>query len=94
MPERDDPKDPLYNKNSKKWVATVVQKIEIVVIRQNNKHGFISLGWDHHDEKIVVGILDDYDYYLTKKQKTYLKKKCLFMAKEMAIVMNKWDKLT
>lgn len=47
-------KFPQYNPESRKWIVFVVQDTELCVIRANNRHGFISCGWDDINEKIII----------------------------------------
>lgn len=49
---------PRYNANSNEWTwlvkGTRLSGCEISIIRKNNRHGFISWGWDDPTSKIVI----------------------------------------
>lgn len=84
-------RNPLFNPLSCKWVVTIIQGVEIVAIRQNNQHGFISLGWEDIKNKFILGNIYSTNHY-TKKQKEMVKKWLLVAAKGVADALNKEEK--
>lgn len=68
---------------------------EISIIRENNRHGFASCGWDHPNRKVIL--FSDYHRMLGNFNNNELKNKAwnelIKMAHRYAKLLNKQDKM-
>ena len=90
--EKQARQNPLYNPFSNKWVVNIVEDREVSVIRQNNRHGFISWGWESEKEKISIGVLPERREFSTNLI-NLLREELLKAGKKVATNLNKKEKL-